>query len=256
MTVQEQRDGAVTVVTIDRPGAHNAVDHGTAVALAAAIERFGADDDAAVLVLTGAGATSFCAGADLKAIPELLGDDEFCTSVGPMGFAKLDPGKPTIAAINGYCFAGGLELAAWCDFRIAETHAEFGALNRRWGVPFFDGGTQRLPRILGLSNALWLMESGVRIDVTRARELGFVQEVVPTGAALARAVELARYIAGYPRASVRSDRGSILDSGGRELSEGLALEDEARRGSLSDGVMLARLQAFARGDRPTPPSAS
>ena len=256
MTLQEERDGAITVVTIDRPQAHNAVDHETAVALAAAIERFGADDDAAVMVLTGGGPASFCAGADLKGIPDLLGDDEFCTSVGPMGFAKLDPGKPTIAAINGYCFAGGLELAAWCDFRIAEAHAEFGALNRRWGVPFFDGGTQRLPRILGLSNALWLMESGVRIDVQRARELGFVQEIVPTGGARGRAVELARFIAGYPQASVRSDRRSVLDSGGHGLSEGLAREDEARRRSLSDGVMLDRLEAFARGDRPTPPSAS
>jgi enoyl-CoA hydratase len=256
MTVQEERDGAITVVTIDRPRAHNAVDHDTAVALAAAIERFADEDEASVLVLTGSGPTSFCAGADLKGIPQLLGDDEFCTSVGPMGFAKLDPGKPTIAAINGYCFAGGLELAAWCDFRIAEEQAEFGALNRRWGVPFFDGGTQRLPRILGLSNALWLMESGVRIDVQRAHELGFVQEVVPTGHALARAVELARYIAGYPQASVRSDRRSILDSGGHGLSQGLALEDDARRRSLSDGVMLDRLQAFAHGDRPTPPSAS
>jgi enoyl-CoA hydratase len=255
MGVQERRDGAITVVTIDRPQSHNAVDHATAVELADAIRRFGVDDDAAVLVLTGAGPTSFCAGADLKGIPELLGDDEFCTTVGPMGFAKLDPAKPTIAAINGYCFAGGLELAAWCDFRIAEQHAEFGALNRRWGVPFFDGGTQRLPRILGVSNALWLMQTGVRIDVQRARELGFVQEVVPTGHAVERAIELAGYMAGYPQASIRSDREAILDSYGRSVDEGLALEDEARRRSLSDGVMLERLQAFARGDRPTPPSA-
>lgn len=257
MSVREERDGAVTVVTVDRPRAHNAIDHEHAVALARAITRFRDDDQAAVLVLTGAGPTSFCAGADLKSIPELLGDDEFCTDVGPMGFAKLDPGKPTIAAINGYCFAGGLELAAWCDFRIAEQQAEFGALNRRWGVPFFDGGTQRLPRILGVSNALWLMETGVRIDVTRARELGFVQEVVETGQALDRARELARYIAGYPQDSVRSDRATVLDHAGHDLPTGLGLEDDARRASLSDGgVMLDRLQAFARGDRPTPPTAS
>lgn len=256
MTVLEERDGAITVVTIDRPRAHNAVDRETAVALAAAIERFGADDDAAVLVLTGSGPTSFCSGVDLKNVPEFLGDDEFCTSVGPMGFAKLDPGKPTIAAINGYCFAGGLELAAWCDFRIAEEHSEFGALNRRWGVPFFDGGTLRLPRIVGLSNALWLMETGVRFDVQRARELGFVQEVVPRGQSLDRCVELARYIAGYPQDSIRSDRRSVLGSGGLAVADALAQEDDARRASLSDGVMLDRLAAFARGDRPTPPSAS
>jgi enoyl-CoA hydratase len=172
-----------------------------------------------------------------------------------MEFAKLDPAKPTIAAINGYCFAGGLELTAWCDFRIAEQRGEFGALNRRWGVPFFDGGTQRLPRILGLSNALWLMETGVRIDGQRARELGFVKEVVPTGQSVGRAVELARSMAGYPQARIRSDREAILDSYGHSVDEGLALEDEARRRSLSDGVMLEPLQAFARGDRPTPPTA-
>jgi len=256
MPVQEQRDGAITVVTIDRPQAHNAIDHATAVALAAAIERFGADEHAAVLVLTGAGPTSFCAGADLKSIPDLLGDDRFCTRAGPIGFAKLDPGKPTIAAINGYCFAGGLELAAWCDFRIAERQSQFGALNRRWGVPFFDGGSLRLPRILGLSNALWVTETGVRFDAPRARELGFVQEVVPTGRALSRAVELAGHIAGYPQSSVRSDRRAVLDAWDLGIDEGLALEDDARRASLSDGVMLARLQAFVGGERPTSPNAS
>ena len=150
MGVEERRDGAITVITIDRPQAHNAVDHATAVDLADAIRRFGADEDAAVLIL-------------------------------------------------------------------------------RWGVPFFDGGTQRLPRILGLSNALWLMQTGVRIDVQRARELGFVQEVVPTGQSVQRGVELARHMAGYPQASIRSDREAILDSYGRSVDEGLALEDEARR---------------------------
>ena len=170
MTVKEEHDGSVTIVTINRPEAHNAVNMETAAGLAAAIERFKHDDRSNVLVLTGSGPKSFCAGADLKDIPGLLTNEKFCDSVGPMGFAKLDPGKVTIAAINGYCFAGGLELAAWCDFRIAEAQAEFGALNRRWGVPFFDGGTLRLPRIVGLSNALWMMESGVRFDAQRARD--------------------------------------------------------------------------------------
>ena len=127
MTVKEEHDGSVTIVTINRPEAHNAVNMETAAALAAAIERFKHDDRSNVLVLTGSGPKSFCAGADLKDIPALLTNDKFCDSVGPMGFAKLDPGKVTIAAINGYCFAGGLELAAWCDFRIAEAQAEFGA---------------------------------------------------------------------------------------------------------------------------------
>ncbi len=253
MTVKEEHDGAVTIVTISRPEAHNAVNMDTAAALADAIERFEHNDESHVLVLTGSGPTSFCAGADLKDIPGLLTNEEFCDSVGPMGFAKLDPGKVTIAAINGYCFAGGLELAAWCDFRIAEEHSEFGALNRRWGVPFFDGGTLRLPRIVGLANALWMMESGVRFDAQRAREIGFVQDVVPTAEALSRTVELAHHIAAYPQESLRADRRSILASGGYHTKEGLALEDDYRRASLDNPEVLQRLEAFARGERPESP---
>lgn len=252
MTVKEESDGAITVLTINRPEAHNAVNSKTAVALAAAIDRFKNNEQSHVLVLTGSGPKSFCAGADLKDIAGLLKDESFCDSVGPMGFAKLDPGKVTIAAINGYCFAGGLELAAWCDFRIADENSEFGALNRRWGVPFFDGGTLRLPRILGLSNALWLMESGVRIDAHRAREIGFVQDVVPTGQALPQAVSLAHHIAAYPQASLRADRSAVLESGGHGMAEGLALEDDFRRKSL-DSEVIERLEAFTRGDRPASP---
>lgn len=253
LTVREEHDGAVTVLTLNRPEAHNAVNYQTALALAAAIERFKNNDDSHVLVITGEGPTSFCAGADLKDIPQLLGDEKFCDEVGPMGFAKLDPGKVTIAAINGYCFAGGLELAAWCDFRIADEHAEFGALNRRWGVPFFDGGTMRLPSIVGLSNALWLMESGIRIDVRRASEIGFIQETVPTGQALNRAVTLAKHIATYPQESLRGDRQLVLESGGYGLIEGLPREDQGRRNSLANAEMLERLAAFASGQRPAPP---
>lgn len=253
MTVKEEHDGAVTIVTINRPEAHNAVNMETAAALAEAIERFEHDERSHVLVLTGSGATSFCAGADLKDIPGLLTNEEFCDSVGPMGFAKLDPGKVTIAAINGYCFAGGLELAAWCDFRIAEEQAEFGALNRRWGVPFFDGGTLRLPRIVGLGNALWMMESGVRFDAQRAREIGFVQDIVATGEALTCTVELAHHIAGYPQESLRADRRAILASGGYRTEEGLALEDDYRRASLDNPEVMQRLDAFAKGERPEPP---
>jgi enoyl-CoA hydratase len=255
MTVRAERDGAVSVITVDRPEARNAVDAGTARELAAAINRFRDDDQAAVLVLTGSGDTSFCAGADLKDIPALLGDEKFCDDVGPMGFAKLDPGKATIAAINGYCFAGGLELAAWCDFRIADAHAEFGALNRRWGVPFFDGGTQRLPAIVGLSNALWMMESGIRFTVERAREIGFVQEIVPSGEALPRAIAMAHHIAGCPQASVRKDRAVVLNSGGHRIVDGLGDEDEARRACLKDPEMMAKLAAFASGARPETPVA-
>ncbi|MCP1413600.1 enoyl-CoA hydratase-related protein [Paenarthrobacter sp. A20] len=253
MTVKEEHDGAITVLTINRPEARNAVNYETALALAAAIERFKDNDQSHVLVITGEGDTSFCAGADLKDIPQLLGDETFCNDVGPMGFAKLDPGKVTIAAINGYCFAGGLELAAWCDFRIADEHAEFGALNRRWGVPFFDGGTMRLPSIVGLSNALWLMESGIRIDVHRASQIGFVQEIVPPGQALKRAITLAKHVAAYPQESLRGDRQLVLESGGYGLAEGLHREDKGRRKSLANAEMMERLSDFASGQRPEPP---
>lgn len=253
MPVKEENIGAITVITVDRLEAHNAVNSETALALSQAIERFRTNNESHVMVLTGSGKKAFCAGADLKEIPKLLGDDEFCDSVGPMGFAKLDPGKVTIAAIDGYCFAGGLELAGWCDFRIASENSEFGALNRRWGVPFFDGGTQRLPKIVGLSNALWLMETGIRIDARRAKEIGFVQEIVAQGKSLERAVHLAEHIAGYPQESLRGDRRLVLESSGHPLASGLHEEDEGRRISLQNSEMFDRLEAFASGDRPMPP---
>jgi enoyl-CoA hydratase len=224
------------------------VDGETAARLGAAIEAFAADESAHVLVVTGAGRRAFCSGADLKAIDTLL-THPFFERAGPMGFARLDPGKPTIAAINGYCFAGGLELAAWCDVRIAASTAEFGALNRRWGVPFVDGGTQRLPRLVGQGNALWLVESGLRIDARRALAIGLVQEVVEGDDALPRAVELAQQIAGYPQSSLRADRANVLAAWGRPLTDGLRLETEgglptARAPEMQDG--LARFRA---GDR-------
>src|SRR2546427_6588389 len=138
-----------------------------AVGLAEAINAFGRDDEADVLVITGAGERSFSSGMDLRGMHEVA--DHFWTFLaGPLGFARLEAGKPTIAAVNGYCFAGGMELAAWCDFRLAAANAEFGVLNRRWGIPLIDGGTQRLPAIVGLGNALYLMETGVGIRGRRA----------------------------------------------------------------------------------------
>jgi cytochrome P450 len=173
-----EKRGAVTLITLNRPDAHNSVTGDMAAGLAEGIDAFAADDSAHVLVITGAGDRSFCSGANLKDIDALLRHPH-TERAGPMGFAHLDPGKPTIAAVNGYCFAGGMELACWCDFRIASANAEFGALNRRWGVPFIDGGTQRFPRIMGQGNALWMVETGVRIDAARALSIGLVQEVVP-----------------------------------------------------------------------------
>lgn len=242
MTVRsEQRDGVV-VVTIDRPEVHNCVDTDTASALEDAVRSFDADDDQRVLILTGAGGKSFCSGADLKHPPRFR-------EAGPMGISRLEVSKPTIAAIAGYCYAGGLELACWCDFRIADDTSTFGVLNRRWGVPLIDGGTQRLPRIVGLGNALYLIETGVRIDATTALRMGLVQEVVPTGSALDRALELASRMADYPQLSMRADRRSAIALDG--------IEAERLRGepTVSTDEMTKGLERFLSGDRPKPPEA-
>lgn len=232
--------GAVVVVTINRPEVHNCVDTETADALEDVVRAFDADDDRRALVLTGAGTRAFCSGADLKSPPRFR-------EAGPMGISRLEVSKPTIAAIAGYCYAGGLELACWCDFRIADSSALFGVVNRRWGVPLIDGGTQRLPRITGLGNALYLIETGARIDARTALRMGLVQEVVQPGAALERAVELASTIAGYPQASLRADRTSALAADG--------IEAEAQRGEPTVGLdeMRDGLERFRTGDRPVPP---
>ncbi len=235
----ESRDGVV-VLTINRPDVHNCVDSETADALEHAVRAFDASPDDRVLVLTGAGGKAFCSGADLKRPPRLR-------DAGPMGISRLEVTKPTIAAIEGYCFAGGLELACWCDFRIAGESAEFGVLNRRWGVPLIDGGTQRLPKIVGLGNALYLIETGVRIGAVTALRMGVVQEVVADATALARALELAKSIALYPQESLHADRTSAL------RLDGIAAE--AQRGEVTLGVdeMREGLSRFRAGDRPPPP---
>lgn len=232
--------GAVTVVTIGRPDVHNAVDTAAADALESAVREFDRDESARVLILTGAGDVSFCTGADLKDPPRLRPS-------GPMGVSRLEVGKPTIAAVNGYCYAGGLELACWCDWRVCDATATFGVLNRRWGVPLIDGGTQRLPRIVGLGNALYLIETGARIGAETALRMGLVQTIVPAGTALARARELAERIAAYPQASLAADRHSTLAGDG--------IDAEAHRGeaTLDLPEMAAGLERFRAGDRPAPP---
>lgn len=250
--VEVRDDGPVRIMTINRPEVHNCVDGETASLLAKTIKAFGGDEAASVLIVTGAGEKSFCSGADLKNVQTLLSHDAF-DEAGPMGFARLDPGKPTIAAVNGYCFAGGLELASWCDFRIAAANAEFGALNRRWGVPFTDGGTQRFMRICGQGNALWLLETGVRIDAARALQIGLAQEVVPAGEALTRALELAHRIAGYPQSSIRADRTAALATFGMSLADGLRYEVDTTLPTGADPEMAAGLARFASHDRPEAP---
>jgi enoyl-CoA hydratase len=251
--VKTERRDAVSILTIDRPEVHNCVDGQTADGIAEAIDAFTNDDDARVLVVTGAGDRAFCSGADLKAAGSLVGRED-AERTAPMGFAKLDPGKPTIAAIEGYCFAGGFELAAWCDFRIAGETAEFGCLSRRWGVPYVDGGTQRFPRIMGLGNALYMLETGARIDAGRAYAMGFLQEVVPPGRALARALELAEMIASYPnQGGILADRASAIGAWDQPLREGLEREGTAGIATLSDPTLAEGLARFAAGERPESP---
>jgi len=229
----EQADHVVTL-TYDRPLQHNAINQGMNRELHHAWQRFRDDDDAFVLVITGAGETTFCAGWDLQDAAELaeLGDyDEFRVSLynspGACGYTrKVDIFKPVIAAVNGYAFAAGLETALLADIRIAAENAEFGALERRWNIVGGDGMTVRLPLVVGFARAMELIITGRRIDAHEAHRIGLVNEVVPRGEALARAQELARQIAELPQGAIRSDKESVLRGVGRTLEERLRIEAE------------------------------
>jgi enoyl-CoA hydratase len=234
--VRYERDGTAAVVTIDRPERRNAVDGETAAALLAAYERFAADDETRVMVLTGAGDEAFCAGADLKALETLDPD----APAGPMGFSRLTPAKPAIAAISGWCVAGGLELALWCDLRVAAEGARFGCLERRWGVPLIDGGTQRLPRVIGLGRALDLILTARTVETEEALAIGLVNAVVPAGEHVARALALAEAIAAHPQATMLSDREAAHAALGLPIGDGLALEARLGRDRLAAGLDGAR----------------
>jgi enoyl-CoA hydratase len=250
--VEVERRGPVAIVWLNRPQVHNAIDAETARLLHGRLLEVRNDESTRVLVVTGRGGKAFSSGADLRDGARLF-DERGDPAPGPLQFSALDLEKPSVAAIEGFCLAGGLELACWCDFRIAGDGAQLGVVNRRWGIPLVDGGTQRLPRIVGLGAALWLVETGIQIDAQRAREIGLVQEVVPAGTALDRAVELADRIAAYPKASLLADRASTVDGFGLGLERGLSLE--ARRGvpALSDREIEEGLRRYASGDRPEPP---
>lgn len=239
--VRYEREGAAAVLTIDRPQRRNAVDAATASGLRQGFERFEADDGARVLILTGAGGAAFCAGADLKAI-DLDVDDP----AGPMGFSRLTPSKPAIAAIDGWCLAGGLELALWCDLRIATPTSTFGYFERRWGVPLVDGGTQRLPRMIGLGRALDLILSGRPVGAEEAERIGLVNEIVGPGAHLERALELAERIASFPQETMLADRRAAIEGLGMPLAEGLALEHRLGRETLA--VAARGAARFAGGE--------
>jgi len=242
--VRYERVGAAAVLTIDRPHRRNAVDGPTAERLLAGVEAFEADDGARVLVLTGAGGVSFCAGADLKAIETYAGrlDDPD----GPMGFTRRTPTKPTIAAIGGWCLAGGLELALWCDLRVAAQGSTLGFPERRWGVPLIDGGTQRLPRIVGMGRALDLILTGRLVAAEEALAMGLLTEVVPAGEHLARALEMAEGLAGFPQETMLADRRAALEGLGLPLDDGLALEAQAGPAVFADAV--AGAARFAGGE--------
>ena len=235
--VRYERSGSAAVLTIDRPERRNAVDGETAELLRQGVARFEEDDGARVLVLTGGGDVAFCAGADLKALETLNPDHP----AGPMGFTRVTPSKPAIAAISGWCLAGGVELALWCDLRIAAKGSTFGLFERRWGVPLIDGGTQRLPRIVGMGRALELILTGRPVDAAEAHRIGLVNEVVSAGGHLERALELAERIAGFPQDTMLVDRRSAIEGIGLPFADGLALE--AARGRE---VMQTALRGGAR----------
>lgn len=239
--VRYERRGAAALVTIDRPARRNAIDGKTADALVSALDAFEADDQARVMVLTGAG-EAFCAGADLTAIETL--EPRASRGEGPLGFTRRVAVKPTIAAVDGWAVAGGLELAAWCDIRIGSPRARFGCLERRFGVPLIDGGTWRLPRIVGFGRAMDLVLTGRVVEAEEALAIGLVTAIVddPVGHALAMAEQLAA----YPQETMLSDRNSMYDGYGHTLEEALAIE--ARYGSEVLLVGRAGAARFAAGE--------
>jgi enoyl-CoA hydratase len=225
--VTVERNGPVTTVVLDRPEVRNAVDGPTAAALAEAFADFDADPEASVAVLTGAGGT-FCAGADLKAVGTPAGNRTETDGTAPMGPTRMRLSKPVIAAICGHAVAGGLELALWCDLRVADSSAVLGVFCRRWGVPLIDGGTVRLPRLIGMGRALDLILTGRAVTAAEALQIGLVDRVVPVGGARSAAEKLARELAALPQECLRSDRLSVIE--GMSLATGEAMANEFRHG--------------------------
>lgn len=247
MSVITAREDSVFIVTINRPDRRNAVDRATAEALAAAFRAFDADKALAVAVLTGAGGT-FCAGADLKAVAKGAGNRIAPDGDGPMGPTRMNLSKPVIAAIEGHAVAGGLELALWCDLRIAARNAIFGVYCRRFGVPLIDGGTVRLPRLIGASRAMDMILTGRSVGAEEACAWGLVTRLCAPGEALSAATELARELAALPQTCLRNDRASALEQWG--LGESEALANEFRHGlrTLESGETLEGAARFTAGE--------
>ncbi|MGX6447012.1 crotonase/enoyl-CoA hydratase family protein [Patulibacter sp. S7RM1-6] len=244
--VRVERRGPVTTVVLDRPHVRNAVDRPTAAALADAFRAFEDNDDAAVAVLWGAGG-AFCAGADLQAVADGRGNRTEPNGDGPMGPTRMVRAKPVIAAVAGPAVAGGLELACWCDLRVVEEDATFGVLCRRWGVPLIDGGTVRLPRLIGTSRALDLVLTGRTVGAAEAERMGLANRVVPRGTAREAAEALAAELARFPQGTMRGDRRALLE--GVDLDEEAALANEFAIGreALDQAVRGAARFAAGRG---------
>ncbi len=246
MTVRVDSDGSVTIVTIDRPEVRNAVDGPTAAALADAFRAFADDDGALVAILTGA-ADTFCAGADLQA---MFGEDHNRVEAhgdGPMGPTRMNLGKPVIAAVEGHAVAGGLELALWCDLRVAAADAIFGVYCRRWGVPLMDGGTVRLPRIVGAGHALDLILTGRGVGGDEAVRMGLVNRLAESGGALDAALELARQIAAFPQACMRADFASAQAQWSLDIDEALDKEFRGGRDIVSGSEIREGVGRFVGG---------
>ena len=245
MTVLERSEGPVRIIGIDRPDRRNAVDRATADALADAFRRFDADDSVSVAVLYGEGGT-FCAGADLKAISDGDPNRVAPDGDGPMGPTRMTLSKPVIAAISGHAVAGGLELALWADLRVVDDDAVFGVFCRRWGVPLIDGGTVRLPRLIGESRAMDLVLTGRAVPADEALSIGLANRVVPSGTALPAGIALATEIAAFPQTCMREDRMSVLEQDG--LDTDAAIANELRHGMVSLATdTLAGASRFAGG---------
>ncbi|MFI9234865.1 crotonase/enoyl-CoA hydratase family protein [Streptomyces sp. NPDC053079] len=230
MTVRVETCGPVTTVVIARPEVRNAVDGPTATALADAFRAFEADETARVAVLWGEGGT-FCAGFDLKAFGSVDTNRIVSAGDGPMGPTRMRLSKPVVAAVSGYAVAGGLELALWCDLRVAEEDAVFGVFCRRWGVPLIDGGTVRLPRLIGTSRAMDMVLTGRPVPAREAYDIGLANRLTPPGGSRAAAEELAAHIARFPQECLRGDRASLLDQEG--LTEERAMAAELAHGAAS-----------------------
>lgn len=246
MPIHFEPRGAVAVVTIDRPDVRNAVDRETANALVEAFRRFDADPALSVAILTGAGET-FCAGADLKAVAAGAGNRVKRKGDGPMGPTRMQLSKPVIAAVEGHAVAGGLELALWCDLRVAARDAVFGVYCRRFGVPLIDGGTVRLPRLIGQSRALDMILTGRAVGAEEAFSWGLANRLSEPGAALETAISLAEALALLPQACLRGDRASALEQWALPEAEAIANEFRYGKQTLESGETLSGAQKFAAG---------